>query len=156
MARSARRSVEMNETPAFEHPIEDGGRQIFIVEYLSPLIEWFVGREDHGPLPQVPILHHMERTLAASCPYGDTQPRRFGLSIPRISTSKTRLEDALGAGVSLFAYPFGGGKNISEENRDLVRQAAWCPLALAANFPGIASWLGELVGAEGVQECGRV
>jgi peptidoglycan/xylan/chitin deacetylase (PgdA/CDA1 family) len=42
-----------------------------------------------------------------------------------ISTSKTRLEDALGAGVSLFAYPFGGRKNISEENRDLVRRAAY-------------------------------
>jgi peptidoglycan/xylan/chitin deacetylase (PgdA/CDA1 family) len=42
-----------------------------------------------------------------------------------ISKSKTRLEDALGARVSLFAYPFGGKRNFCEENRELVRQAGY-------------------------------
>ena len=42
-----------------------------------------------------------------------------------ISKSKTKLEDALGAGVSLFAYPFGGERNFCEENRELVRQAGY-------------------------------
>jgi peptidoglycan/xylan/chitin deacetylase (PgdA/CDA1 family) len=57
-----------------------------------------------------------------------------------ISTSKTRLEDALGAGVSLFAYPFGGRKNISEENRDLVRQAAYrCCCSAYGGFVTLAS-----------------
>ena len=39
--------------------------------------------------------------------------------------SKRRLEDALGAGVSLFAYPFGGTENMLAENRNLVREAGY-------------------------------
>lgn len=39
--------------------------------------------------------------------------------------SKARLEDALGTKQLLFAYPFGGRQNITEENRGLVRKAGY-------------------------------
>jgi peptidoglycan/xylan/chitin deacetylase (PgdA/CDA1 family) len=42
-----------------------------------------------------------------------------------ISQSKAKLADALGEAVALFAYPFGGRANITEENRELVRKAAY-------------------------------
>lgn len=43
-----------------------------------------------------------------------------------IQDSKRKLEDALGNRISLFAYPFGGLNNITEENRSLIREAGYC------------------------------
>lgn len=62
-----------------------------------------------------------------------------------ISESKTRLEDTLGAAVSLFAYPFGGTRNICEENRELVRQAAYrCCCSAYGGFVTLVSDLFNL------------
>jgi peptidoglycan/xylan/chitin deacetylase (PgdA/CDA1 family) len=57
-----------------------------------------------------------------------------------ISKSKARLEEALGARVSLFAYPFGGEKNFCEENRELVRKAGYrCCCSAYGGFVTLAS-----------------
>jgi peptidoglycan/xylan/chitin deacetylase (PgdA/CDA1 family) len=42
-----------------------------------------------------------------------------------IAGSRHQLEDRLGAPVTMFAYPFGGAKHITESNRELVRQAGF-------------------------------
>ena len=46
-----------------------------------------------------------------------------------IQGSKEEIEDRLGAGVDLFAYPYGGPDHMSEENRALVRDLGFrcCP-----------------------------
>jgi peptidoglycan/xylan/chitin deacetylase (PgdA/CDA1 family) len=42
-----------------------------------------------------------------------------------LTTSKAKLEDELGAQVTLFAYPFGRPENMNESNRVLVREAGY-------------------------------
>ncbi len=42
-----------------------------------------------------------------------------------LTRSKAKLEDELGAEVTLFAYPFGRTENMNEENRALVREAGY-------------------------------
>jgi peptidoglycan/xylan/chitin deacetylase (PgdA/CDA1 family) len=42
-----------------------------------------------------------------------------------LSTSKQRIESELGTGIELFAYPFGGEKNINDGSRELVREAGF-------------------------------
>jgi peptidoglycan/xylan/chitin deacetylase (PgdA/CDA1 family) len=42
-----------------------------------------------------------------------------------LDTSKSRIESELGRGIELFAYPFGGEKNINETSRQLVREAGF-------------------------------
>ncbi|MFZ0006834.1 MAG: polysaccharide deacetylase family protein, partial [Steroidobacteraceae bacterium] len=42
-----------------------------------------------------------------------------------LETSRRKLQEQLGRPVGLFAYPFGGLKNISERARELVREAGF-------------------------------
>ena len=53
----------MDESSAFQDPIQDGGRQILIVQHLAPRAERFVGGEDRRTLLQVAIVHHMEQNV---------------------------------------------------------------------------------------------
>ena len=39
--------------------------------------------------------------------------------------SKRKLQDALGAEISLFAYPFGRADNITPQNREMVKEAGY-------------------------------
>ena len=39
-----------------------------------------------------------------------------------LTRSRQKLKEELGVDARLFAYPFGGRENISEQSRDLVRQ----------------------------------
>ncbi len=57
-----------------------------------------------------------------------------------IAASRTKLEDALGAPVSLFAYPFGGKKHLTDKNRELVRKAGYrCCCSAYGGFITLAS-----------------
>jgi len=53
----------MDESSTLQDPIQDGGRQILIVQHLAPRAERFVGGEDHRALLQVAIIHHMEQNV---------------------------------------------------------------------------------------------
>lgn len=53
----------MDETSAFQYPVQDGGGQVLVVQDLSPLAEWLVGGEDHGPFPQMTIIDDMEQHI---------------------------------------------------------------------------------------------
>ena len=53
----------MDESSTLQDPIQDGGRQILIVQHLAPGAERFVGGEDHRALLQVAIIHHMEQNV---------------------------------------------------------------------------------------------
>ncbi len=65
MTCSSRRSVETNEPSSLQDAVEDGGRQVLVVEHLPPFVQRFVGGEDHGPLPQVSVVHHMEKDVGS-------------------------------------------------------------------------------------------
>jgi len=59
--------------------------------------------------------------------------------------AKTKLQDALGAEVSLFAYPFGSRENLLEENRNLVRKAGYrCCCSGIDGFVGLDSDIYDL------------
>ena len=51
-----------------------------------------------------------------------------------ISGSREQIEDRLGTPVTLFAYPFGGAKDITESNRELVRRSGF--LCCASSYGG--------------------
>jgi peptidoglycan/xylan/chitin deacetylase (PgdA/CDA1 family) len=56
-----------------------------------------------------------------------------------LEVSKRKLHEQLGRPVQLFAYPFGGRKNINDQSRELVRQAGFnCCLSCCGgvNVPG--------------------
>lgn len=70
---------------------------------------------------------------------------RGSLAWREISQSKTKLEDALGTEVSLFAYPFGSRENLLEENRNLVRKAGYrCCCSGIGGFVGLDSDIYDL------------
>jgi hypothetical protein len=56
----SRGSIEADEPTSFQYPVKDRGSQILVVQHLSPFTQGLVGGEDHGPLAQVPVVHHME------------------------------------------------------------------------------------------------
>jgi len=60
----------MNEPSTFQDPIQNSGRQILIVQHLAPRAERLVGGEDHGPLLQVAMVHHMEEHIGGIGPIG--------------------------------------------------------------------------------------
>ncbi len=49
MTRSSRRAIEVDQTASFQDTIEDSGRHIFVVEYLAPLPQGFLGGEGFRP-----------------------------------------------------------------------------------------------------------
>src|SRR5256712_13106509 len=55
MTSSSRGSIEANEPSALQDAVEDGGRQILVVEHLPPFIQRLIGSEDHGPFAQVAV-----------------------------------------------------------------------------------------------------
>ena len=99
MTSSSRGSIEANEPSALQDAIEDGGRQILVVQHLSPFTQGLVGSEDHGPLTQVPVVHDMKKDVGGVLPIGqvadlvDDQHVRVRVGGQRL------LELSLGAGV---------------------------------------------------------
>src|SRR2546422_11697659 len=63
MTSSSRGSIEANEPSALQDAVEDGGRQILVVEHLPPFIQRLIGSEDHGPFAQVAVFYHMEKNV---------------------------------------------------------------------------------------------
>src|SRR2546428_4785116 len=63
MTSSSRGSIEANEPSALQDAVEDGGRQILVVEHLPPFIQRLIGSEDHGPFAQVAVVYHMEKNV---------------------------------------------------------------------------------------------
>src|SRR2546428_4746822 len=63
MTSSSRGSIEANEPSALQDAVEDGGRQILVVEHLPPFIQRLIGSEDHGPFAQVAVVHPMEKNI---------------------------------------------------------------------------------------------
>ena len=60
MLGSQRRSIEREQPAALEDAIEDGLRQVLIVQHTSPGGERFVRREDHGALLPMPVVDDVE------------------------------------------------------------------------------------------------
>jgi hypothetical protein len=63
MPGSPRGSFEVDESPTFQDSIQDGGRQILIVQHFAPRAERFVGGQDRRALLQVTIVRHMEQNV---------------------------------------------------------------------------------------------
>jgi hypothetical protein len=60
MARTSGGSIEADEPSSFQDAVEDGARQVLVVQHLPPFIQGLVGGEDYGALAQVTVVHHME------------------------------------------------------------------------------------------------
>jgi hypothetical protein len=56
MLRSHRRTIQREKAAAFEDAIDNRVGQVFIMQHTSPLIQRFVGGEDHCPLLTMPIV----------------------------------------------------------------------------------------------------
>src|SRR3989442_15613796 len=84
MTSSSRGSIEANEPSALQDAVEDGGRQILVVEHLPPFIQRLIGSEDHGPFAQVAVFYHIEkndgggRRIGAGAALVNDQPRGGG------------------------------------------------------------------------------
>ena len=61
MQRPDRRAVEPNEPPAFEHAVEDGLRQVLVVEHAPPRLQGLVGREDHRAAAPMALVDHVKQ-----------------------------------------------------------------------------------------------
>ena len=55
----------MDKASTFQDSIEDSSCQVLVVQHLSPLTERLVGGEDHRPLSQMAIIHHMEQNIGS-------------------------------------------------------------------------------------------
>src|ERR1700730_871310 len=137
MTRSSRRSIEVDQTASFQDTIEDSGRHIFVVEYLAPLPQGFIGGEDHGPLSQVPVIDHMEQDVGGIGSIGqvaefvDQQYMRVGVGYKRL------LETSFLAGIGELLDQFGCGceqsfaaildRSIPDGNRQMSLTAACLP-----------------------------
>ena len=53
----------MDEASALEDAIQDGGRQVLIVQHPSPLAEWLIRGEDHRSFSQVAIVDDMKQDI---------------------------------------------------------------------------------------------
>jgi hypothetical protein len=53
----------VDESSAFQNSIQDGGRQVVVVQHLSPLAERFIGGKDHRSLSQVAIVDDMKQDI---------------------------------------------------------------------------------------------
>ena len=53
----------MDKASALEDAIQDGGRQIFVMQNLSPFAERLIGGEDHRSFSQVAIVDHMKQNI---------------------------------------------------------------------------------------------
>jgi hypothetical protein len=60
MTGPLRGSIEVDKASTLEDPIQNGSRQILIVQYFAPRTERLVGGKDHRPLLQVAMVHHVE------------------------------------------------------------------------------------------------
>ena len=61
MTRSPGRSGEKDEASTLQNSIQDGGREIFVMQDLAPFAERFVRGEDHGSLSQMALVNHMKQ-----------------------------------------------------------------------------------------------
>ena len=53
----------MDKASALEDAIQDGGRQVFVMQSLSPLAERFIGGKDHGSFSQVAMVDDMKQDI---------------------------------------------------------------------------------------------
>ena len=53
----------MDKTSTLEDAIQDGGRQVLVMQHLSPLGERFIGGKDHGSFSQVAIVDDMKQDI---------------------------------------------------------------------------------------------
>lgn len=56
MLRSHRRTIQREEATALEDAIDNGVREVFIMQHASPLVQRFIRGEDHCPLLAMPIV----------------------------------------------------------------------------------------------------
>jgi hypothetical protein len=68
MPGSQRRAVKGQHTPTLEDPVDDGVREVLVVEHAAPDRQGFVRREDHGPLLPVPIIDDVEEHIGGVGP----------------------------------------------------------------------------------------
>src|SRR5256884_3355651 len=59
MTRPPGGSIEVDEASTLQDSIQNGGRQILVVQHLSPRAERLVRGENHRPLLEVAMVHHM-------------------------------------------------------------------------------------------------
>jgi hypothetical protein len=60
MTCPSRGAIEADEPSPSQDAVEDRRGQILVEQHLPPLVQGLVGGGDHGPLAQVPVVHHME------------------------------------------------------------------------------------------------
>ena len=60
----ARRVHRGDKASALEDAIQNGGRQVLVMQHFSPLAERSIGGEDHGSFSQVAIVDDMKQDIA--------------------------------------------------------------------------------------------
>lgn len=53
----------MDEASTFQDSIQDSGRQVLVVQHLSPLAERLISGKDHRSFSQVAIIDHMKQNI---------------------------------------------------------------------------------------------
>ncbi len=75
----------MDKASAFEDAIEDGGRQVVVMQHLPPLAERFIGGKDHRSFSQMAMVDDMKQDIGGIGPVGsitqliDDQNVRMGV-----------------------------------------------------------------------------
>lgn len=65
MARTDGGTIQPHESAALEHAIDDGLREILIVQHMASGLQRFIRREDHRPVPTMPLVDDMEEHVGA-------------------------------------------------------------------------------------------
>src|SRR2546422_11325781 len=114
MTSSSRGSIEANEPSALQDAVEDGGRQILVVEHLPPFIQRLIGSEDHGPFAQVAVFYHMGKNVWGVLRIGQVADLVNEPHVGGGVGGQRLLEPSLlaGGGESFDEFPGRGGKRV--------------------------------------------
>ncbi len=66
-----RRTIQREETTALQDAVDDRVGEVFVMQYASPLVERFVGGEDHRALLPMAIVDDMEEHVCSIGPVGE-------------------------------------------------------------------------------------
>ena len=156
MTSSSRGSIEANKPSALQDAVEDGRRQILVVEHLPPFIQRFIGSEDHRPFVQVAVVHHMEKDVGGVLRIGQVSDLVNDQHMRVRVGGQRLLEFSLDAGVGEIFDQFRGRGEKSLETvldgpiADGHRQVGLASpgLAVQDERTSFADQVGPQVGAE--------
>jgi hypothetical protein len=147
-----RGAVEAEDPAAFEDAVDDGRRQVGVVEHAAPALEGLVGREDHRATAQVAVVDDVEEHVGRVASVGEVADlvdhEHGGMGVGREGLHEASL--ATGAREIVDERGGGGEERLEAVLDGAVREGDGEVRLAAARLAGEdqATALGDEVGRE--------